>query len=312
MTNTVKAYSAAFAFSLTIGFSFMAIKICLNYASSIDILAHRFFVAGLVALGAFLLNKNRPKLKFKELLPVFGLSLFYPLLFFFFQTSSLVYIETVQAGIIQALGPAFVLILALFILRERITPLKCLFVLISVGGVIFIFVMGGAFDASYSPLGIALIFGATIAMSCNTVLARKLTKSYSVFTLATIMSLVGFIVFGIIALSINAAQDNLNHFFDPFSQLDYVIAIVFLGVASSYGSSFLSTYAVSKLQASKMSVFTNLSTIIALVVGAVFLNEDFFWYHAVGALVVIAGVLGMNLTKDKKLDTENKAKPVES
>ncbi|MGI6105355.1 MAG: DMT family transporter [Raoultibacter sp.] len=298
MNNNLKAYSAAFAFACTIGLSFMAIKVCLQYASSIDVLAHRFLIAGLIAIGVVLVKREGPKLSFKDMLPIFGLSFFYPFLFFLLQTLSLVYIETIQAGIIQALSPALILILALFVLKERITPAKCLFVAISVGGVIFIFLMSGALEVSYSPLGIALILGATFAMSCSTVLTRKLTQTYSVFTLTTVISLVGCVIFSGIALGVNISQDSLPHFFDAFAHIDYLVAILFLGVASSYCSAFLSNYALSKLQASKMSVFNNLATIISLVVGAVFLNESFYWYHALGALAVIIGVLGMNITKN--------------
>lgn len=300
MNDKIKAYSAAFAYALTIGFSFMGIKVCLHYASSIDILAHRFLIAGVVALLVMLIRRNRPKLTAKDMLAILGLSLFYPLLFFLLQTFSMVYIETVQAGIIQALSPVFTLILALIVLKERVTLRKSIFVLISVGGVVFIFLMGGVSSASYNPIGIALIFAATLAMSFYTVFARKLTRSYSVFTLTTVMSLVGCVVFGALALGVNIEQGTLTNFFEPFSQIEYLLAIVFLGAASSYLSSFLSNYALSKLQASKMSVFANLATVISLIAGALFLHEDFFWFHAVGAAAVIAGVLGMNLSPKPK------------
>ncbi len=300
MNDKTKAYAAAISYSLTIGFSFLCIKICLQHASSADILAHRFLIAGALALVVLLCKRGGLSLSKKDLVQVFGLSLFYPLLFFLLQTVSLEYIQTVEAGIIQATTPIFTLIFAFFILKERITLKTGSFALISVAGVMFIMLMNGASPGAFNPLGTALIFGATISMALYLSFARKLTRRLSVFQMTTVMSFTGCVVFLIFAFAQRGYTGVTTNFFEPFTHPMYVLAIVFLGTASSYLSSFLSNYTLSKLQAAKMSVFSNLATVVALFVGAVLLGEGFHWYHALGSALVIAGVLGMNMSLPKR------------
>lgn len=304
MNDKTKAYIAAVSYSAAIGFSFLCIKVCLQSASSINILAHRFLIAGAVAIIVFLARRKNFTLKGKDIGIIACLALLYPLAFFFLQTGSLIYIDTVEAGIIQAMTPIFTLFLAFFMLQERTTLIKAVFVLLSVGGVLFIFLMNGASADAYNAIGVLMIGGATFAISLYTVLIRRMTRRYSTFELTTVMALVGCIVFCLAAVGVNVKQGTMQSLFTPFTDFSYVAAVVFLGIASSYLSSFLSNYALSKLPATQMSIFNNLSTIITVFVGAVFLNEGFYWYHAVGAVAVITGILGMSLSgnsqKDKK------------
>lgn len=49
-----------------------------------------------------------------------------------------------------------------------------------------------------------------------------------------------------------------------------------------------------------MSVFTNLSTIVSIAAGAVFLGEQITVYHWIGSFLIIAGVIGTNLLGRKR------------
>jgi drug/metabolite transporter (DMT)-like permease len=43
-----------------------------------------------------------------------------------------------------------------------------------------------------------------------------------------------------------------------------------------------------------VSVFNHLATLVSIVGGFVFLNEQLAYYHMIGAAAIIAGVLGAN------------------
>ncbi|MDF2660933.1 MAG: protein of unknown function transrane [Paenibacillus sp.] len=49
-----------------------------------------------------------------------------------------------------------------------------------------------------------------------------------------------------------------------------------------------------------MSVFANLSTIVSMAAGAVFLGEEVAVYHGIGSVLIIAGVIGANRLGRKK------------
>ena len=48
-----------------------------------------------------------------------------------------------------------------------------------------------------------------------------------------------------------------------------------------------------------MSVFGNLSTLITMIAGVIFLNESLSYYHIIGAVMIIAGIIGMNFMHKK-------------
>jgi multidrug transporter EmrE-like cation transporter len=84
-----------------------------------------------------------------------------------------------------------------------------------------------------------------------------------------------------------------------FQQRLYRIRSV-LGVVSSLLTAWLSNYILSKMEASRMSVFANLSTIVSMAAGAVFLGEEVAVYHGIGSVLIIAGVIGANRLGRKK------------
>ena len=49
-----------------------------------------------------------------------------------------------------------------------------------------------------------------------------------------------------------------------------------------------------------MSVFVNLSTVISIEAGVVFLNESVFYYHIIGSFLIIIGVIGVNFLDEER------------
>jgi drug/metabolite transporter (DMT)-like permease len=83
-------------------------------------------------------------------------------------------------------------------------------------------------------------------------------------------------------------------FYQPFGHLDFVMAIAYLGIFSTLLTSYLSTYALSILPSFQMSIFGNLTTVVTILVGIIFLDESFYYYHVIGSILIIAGVIGVN------------------
>ncbi|HAA80455.1 MAG TPA: EamA family transporter, partial [Thermoanaerobacter sp.] len=65
-------------------------------------------------------------------------------------------------------------------------------------------------------------------------------------------------------------------------------------VLSSVVAYFLNNYALSKLPASQASVFANLTTVISIIAGITIRHETFYWYHVIGAIMILIGVWGTN------------------
>ncbi|MHA2890652.1 DMT family transporter [Bacillus cereus] len=288
------AYISATIYAFIIGLSFMFVKLTLMMATPLDILAHRFTVAWIVATIVWVFKRESIKVTKKDTLKIALLAILYPTLFFAFQVFGLVGTSSSQAGIIQATIPIFTLIFASIFLKEASTSSQKLAVGLSVLGVMYIMYMNGAGDKNTSLLGSGFILLSALVSSLYNVFARKLTQRYSLFTITYIMTLFGFITFNGLALINHSMNGTVAQFIQPFGNINFVLAILYLGVLSSLVTSLLSNYALSKIEAPKMSVFSNLATLITIVTGIIFLKEEFHLYHVIGAILIIIGVVSTN------------------
>ncbi|WP_245948333.1 DMT family transporter [Paenibacillus sambharensis] len=251
------------------------------------------------AFIALIAAGQRPALGRKDLLAIMPMALFYPFLFFSFQTFGLVYTTSSEAGIIHATVPIFTMLLAASFLKEKSTWLQKLFTLLTVTGIVSIFVLKGVQFEAASLSGILLILLSALSSAAYSVLARRLTQRLPLLQLTFYMSLTGCIAFNLMAVARHAAGGTIHQYVEPFTHPAYLGALLYLGVMSSLVSSLLSHYALSIMTASRMSVFNNLSTIITIIAGAVILGEELRAYHYTGAALVITGVIGASLSREK-------------
>lgn len=300
MNEKTKAYLEAVSFSTIIGFSFLFTKVALGFASPLTNLAHRYTVAALVL---FILQQTKViqvKLTKEDVLSILPMSLFYPLLFFMFQSFALQYISSSEAGILQALVPIITLILASVFLKEKTTFIQKFFLCLSVAGVIYIFLSKGAnLGVETGILGFMLMLGSVFSNAINNILSKYKGGQYRAIDLTVVVILVGFLVFNSLSLVTHFLSGNLMSYFEPLGHLSYLISILYLGILASIVTASLSIYAIVRLGASIVSVFGNLGTVLTIVAGAVFLHEPIYAYHIIGASLIIGGILGMNMFNSK-------------
>lgn len=294
MNKTFLTYSAAVLYSFIIGLSFLFVKIALSVSNPFDLLAYRFTFA-FIAMIVFLISR-RIKLNYtfdnlKRILPV---AILYPLLFFTFQTFGLQVASSSEAGIILATAPVFTLILAHIFLKEQSSIFQKLAILLSIAGIVYITIMKSSGIEFNNIKGILLLLASTLSMSAYSVFAKKLLRDFTNLDLTFIMITISFLFFNILSIGNHIFQRDLKTFFTPLSEPCFLISILYLGVLSSLVTAVLSNYVLSKIDASKMVVFSNLATVISIFAGVVILNEDFFLYHIIGSILIISGVLGAN------------------
>lgn len=293
------AYGFAVANAIIIGLSFLFTKNAVDAAPPLDTLMFRFvlsFAAMSVPVG---LGWIKIELRGKSIGKLLLLGLFYPTLFFAFQAFGLVHATSAEGGILYAFTPVLTLLLAAYFLREKTNWKQKLCIFLSVFGVVFIFLMKGSrFDLGNSA-GIILLFLSCLMFAGYSVLARSLLKQFRPAELGYIMLGLGFIVFSVMSFSQHAVHGTIDQLFKPLADGSFVLAILYLSLLSSVGTSLMSNYVLSQMPASTASVFSNLSTIVSIAAGALFLGEQITWYHVVGSALIIAGVIGTNRLGDK-------------
>ncbi|NLZ53679.1 MAG: DMT family transporter, partial [Thermoanaerobacteraceae bacterium] len=288
------AYYFALLHTLITGLSFLFTKTALKFASPMDVLAYRFTASLIALMVPIMLKRVHLDYAGKNLLQVCSLGLLYPIAFFFFQTFGLVYATSSEGGILQSVTPIFTMLLAAVFLKERTTGYQKLSILLSVAGVIYIFIMKGAGLDITEVLGISLLLLSSIASAGYHVLTRITLRRFSITEVSFIMTLLGFLFFNTAAIIGHVVKGTLNQFLAPLQNLEFAISILYLGILSSLVTSLLNNYILKKLEAAKVSVFGNLRTVVTIVAGVYFLKERLYLYHIIGSLMIILGVLGTN------------------
>ena len=288
------AYAAAIGHTFITGLSFMFSKIGLGYSTPWDLLAYRFtasFIAVMIPVAFRWIRFDFTAERVRKILP---LALFYPLSFFAFQTFGLQYLTSSEASILLASMPVFTLILASYFLREETSLLQKLSVMLSVAGVVYITANKGASLNFTNIKGVTMILLSALSFSVYSILVKKLARNFTILEMSYIMIVISFIFFNAMSLARHVIKGTAGSFFAPLSEPGFIVAFVYLGVLSSLVTSLLTNYALSKIDASKMCVFTNLSTVISIIAGVVFLKENIYFYHLIGSLMIISGVVGTN------------------
>lgn len=291
-----KAYAAALLQTLIIGFSFVFAKVTLRYAAPLDILAHRFSLSLLAACVPLFLGFVKLQINWKRDLPsILLLALFYPSLFFSLQIYGLAHTSTSEAGIVQAMAPIFTAVMAATFLKERIGGRVLAMILLSVGGVCLIFVMQGLDLGAGNLLGNILILLSALSLSAYSVLARKISQKHDIFSMTFIMILIAAVVFNLLAVGDHLLHGDFAAFTQPLGNWQFIGSLLYLGILSSLLTAYLSNYALSKIQASRMSLFFNLATLTTIFAGVLLLDERLHWYHIVGGAAILIGLVGSNL-----------------
>ncbi len=292
--KTILPYLAGLCFSVLFGLSFIFSKEGLEVLDPFHLLTFRF------AAAVLLLNVLRYTgmicidLKTKRMKTLLSLSLFQPVIYFICEMIGLNKTTASEAGMMIALIPVASVILAVLFLKERPTRAQLFFIACSVFGVFFIMAMAGSVYVGGNFQGMLILLGAVFAASTYNILAKKSSLHFSSIEITYVMMTVGLIVFSSISILQHLMKGELNLFFQPLQQPQAIVSVFYLGFLSSVIGFFMMNYMLSKVEATKASVFSNLITVISISAGVVLLNDPFYWYHIIGGLLIIIGVWGTN------------------
>ena len=296
----VLPYISATVSSTIFGFSFMFSKLALDVSNPFTLLSFRFLTAFtimtfLICMGVIKVNYANKPLK-----GIFLLGIIHPVIYFIFESFGIKNSYSSEAGLMIALIPVFVALLGSYILKEKLSLVQWLFITLSVSGVAFITIINNSHCHHINIKGTILLFVAVICASIFNILSRKISTHFSSLEITYFMITMGALFFNIISILLHVDNGNLGEYFVPIKNIEFLASIGYLGILSSIVALLLNNYTLSKIKASKSSVFSNLSTIIPLVAGVIFLNECFNFYHILGSLMILLGVWGTNHFENKK------------
>lgn len=142
--------------------------------------------------------------------------------------------------------------------------------------------------------GILLLFLTCVAFAGYSVLARSILKNFTLVETSYFILGVGLAVFLVSSVTVHMIAGSLDSFLSPLANVTFITTILYLGLLASLFTTLSTNYILSRITATKMSVFANLSTIFSIAAGAIFLAEKITFYHIIGSLLIITGVIGTN------------------
>ncbi|WP_214482417.1 DMT family transporter [Bacillus sp. SM2101] len=273
------------------GLSFLFLKNVVSMTTPLNILSIRFTIAFLVI--ALLVLSNAVKIQYynKPILPLILFSTIHPVLAFLLQTYGMKYTTSSEAGVITALVPIIVMILASVLLKERTNITQKTSILLSVGGVTYITLMKGL-ETDGNLVGITLIVLSALSMALYTVLIREIAKQFTAMEITFAMMGIGMVIFNILLFLSPERVD-----YSMLLNTSFLFSILYLAIISSLLGAMLKNYAYARMKASQAGVFMNLATIVSIIAGVFILNEPFYSYHLIGSMLIILGVVGVHLQR---------------
>jgi drug/metabolite transporter (DMT)-like permease len=190
-----------------------------------------------------------------------------------------------NAALLYSLTPVIVMFISHFYLKEKITLSKALGALIALSGVIIIIGEKGITLGLTYIKGDLLVFSAVVAWAMYTVLGRKLVIKHGAINTTIYSALIGSIAFSPFGVAAS-----VNYRYSEISTGTWM-EIIYLGIITSIVGYVLWYYALSKIDATRVAVFTNGQPIATAILSAIFLGQVITTTFIIGAVITITGVL---------------------
>lgn len=280
---------AAVVTELLYGCSYVFTKDVTNTISPVTLLAWRFWVAfaALLVLWAFRivhLNVSRASLG-----PLLLLAAFQPVAYYVGETFGVERTTASESGLILSAIPVASLLTAVVVLGARPSRRQVVGISVTLAGVAAT-VLSSGLSLDADAVGYLLLLLAVVSFALYTVFAERYARA-SDTDKTFVMVAAGATVFGAMAITQHAKDRTLGGFLAlPTENADFAIAIAYLALGSTIAGFFLQNFAIGTLGSTRYSTFIGVSTVAALITGALVLDERLSAGQLLGGAMILAGV----------------------
>lgn len=283
--NSSRAYIAVVLAMFFWSLSFVWYKEAYLYYRPITLLVGRLIISSIFLLVFSALARKLVRIEKTDIKYFLLLAFFEPFLYFIGESYGLTYISSTLAAVIISTIPLFSPIGEFYFYKQRITAMNLAGIVVSIIGVGLVIFNKGIGKVDANPAGIALLMLAVFSTLGYSILLRKLTSRYNVFSIITYQNTIGIFYF----LPLFFLFD-YNHFVRTGISVDSIIPVVKLGIFASSFAFLLFTYAIKKLGITKANSFTNAIPVITAILSYFLLAESLNLIKISGIITVVAGL----------------------
>jgi len=258
----------------------------------------RFILAAAFSLPIILAMRHRPDVRTtfqpKNVLSIIILEILGTVLSLWLLYEGVARTSGVEASLIAITWPIFVVIGAVFFLKEKEERHELVGLALAIAGTVLL-VLKPLIDSGLSGnvIGNLLIVGQNIAISAYYLLAKRLYKHWNKWAVTHISFWTGIIGFGLIQLLQGAP------ILPPLSFWP-LAAIVYMAIGGSILGLTLYLIGQDKIEASEAAVFTYLEPAIGIPASMLLLKESVSFLEVLGALIIAAGVYLVEIRPKRK------------
>jgi drug/metabolite transporter (DMT)-like permease len=274
------------------GTSFLWIKIAVDDVSPIMLVAFRTLF-GSIALGFIVALNKQAQVSWnvirKRLFDVLIMGTFNIALPWILVSWAGQFIDSGTSAILNGTMPLFTILLSSIIIKDdRVTLPKLGGLVIGFIGIVILIAPSIQGKWSNDLLGQAAILLATISYASATVFARKKFQGLPAQMLALLQLSTGMIIIWLIVLFTEKPI--------IFPQLPLTwFALIWLGLLGSCIAFIIYFSLLKKIGPTRVSMVTYIPPLVAMILGVVFLKEQFYWQSLLGALLILSGIAIVNL-----------------
>ncbi len=191
-----------------------------------------------------------------------------------------------NVSLAYALTPAFVFVIAVIFLGERMNMLKTAGIVLAIAGAVILLSEKGFNFTSDGFKGDLLALSASFAWALYTILGKKITRKYGAIYATTLSMVTGFIFY----IPIFFLLPGNNDLTAELTEMN-LLGFVYLGAITSGIGYAIWYYALTKIDASKLAVFNNLQPVLTAALAFFIFDTPITLYFIGGAVTVITGVV---------------------
>jgi drug/metabolite transporter (DMT)-like permease len=288
--NKYLVYFAILFATLFWGFSFIWTKEVLRFYPPITIVFLRLIISSIILITVGKLLKKIQKLKTKDIKTMLLLSLLQPFLYFIGESIGLTYVTSTIAAVIISTIPLFCPLASYIFYRERVSPMNFIGIVVSVFGVGLV-ILKDDFSFVASTVGILFLLMAVLAAIAYSIVAKRITEIYNVYSIITYQNSIGILFFLPIFL-----YSDFQTFITTAPTIDAIIPLLELSFFASSLAFIFFTYGIKKIGIIRTNSFTNIVPVFTSVFAYFILDETLIIRNIIGIVIVI---LGLSLSQIK-------------
>jgi drug/metabolite transporter (DMT)-like permease len=271
--------------TILFGLTFVASKVALQGIGIFQLVFLRHFFA-LVLLSA-ILWRNRYKFYIakRDRKQFLLLTLIEPIGYFIFETIGINFTTPSNVSLIIATIPIFSLMFALWILGEKVNRYVLLGIFFSLLGVYLIVSLQKKSVLAPKPLlGNIFALGAAVSAGIYNSLCRRLTQTYSPWTITYSQAVVATFVF--LPLAVN----EIIFIREPFLDLKIFFSVLYLAIGGSVIAYLILNYTLGKLPTYKVAIFANFIPVVTIFASWLIYGDMMTSVQFIGAGFVVFGI----------------------